>query len=92
MLLCPPHIQLPLAVLVHLKTLPSSPLEAAAVGFGDQGGRLVDGRVGRVCKHITNQEPLHHAADARSHLEDAQGLRGGGWSQSRDQGLPDLKI
>ena len=62
------------------------------MGIGDQAGRIVDGRVSRVREHITNQEPLQHAADTRSDLEDAQGLPGGGWSQSRDQGLPDLTI
>src|SRR5882762_1061580 len=61
-------------------------------GFGYQRGRLVDGRIGRMGEHITSQEPLHHTADTRSHLEDAQGLlRGGSW-QSRDQALPDLPI
>ena len=64
----------------------------AAVGFGQQCGRLVNGRIGRMGEHITSQEPLHHAADARSHLEDAQGLlRGSSW-QSRDQALPDPPI
>jgi hypothetical protein len=73
MLLCPPQLQLSLAVLVYLKTLLVSPLEEAAVGFGKQRGRHVNGRVGRMGEQITNQKPLHHTADARSDLEDAQG-------------------
>jgi hypothetical protein len=92
MLPCPPQSQLSLAVLVHLKTLLVSPLEEAAVGFGYQRGRHVNGRVGRMAEYIANQKPLQHAADTRSHLEDAQRLlRGGSW-QSRDQALPDLPI
>ena len=64
----------------------------AAVGFGQQCGRLVNGRIGRMGEHITSQEPLHHVADTRSHLKNPQGLlRGGSW-QSRDQSLPDLPI
>ena len=92
MLPCPPQLQLSLAVLVYLKTVLASPPEEAAVGFDYQRGRYVNGRVGRMGEHITNQEPLNHAADASSHLEDAQGLlRGGSW-QSRYQALPDLPI
>ena len=62
------------------------------MGFGYQRGRHVNSRVGRVGEHIASHEPLHHAADARSDLEDAQGLlRGRSW-QSRYQALPDLPI
>jgi hypothetical protein len=85
-------LQLSLAVLVNLKTQPVSPLEEAAVGFGYQRGRHVNGRVSRMGEHIVSHEPLHHAADARSDLEDAQGLlRGRSW-QSRYQVPPDLPI
>src|SRR3984893_12214889 len=88
----PPHMQLSLAVLVHLKPPLASPLAEAAVGSRQQRGRPVHSRVGRVCEHIASHEPLHHAADARSDLEDAQGLlRGRSW-QSRYQALPDLPI
>src|SRR5260370_42477169 len=86
----PRKTQLSLTVLVHLKPPLASPLAEAAAGFGYQRGRLVDGRVSRMGEHITRQKPLHHTADTRSHLEDAQGLlRGGSW-QSRDQALPHL--
>src|SRR6202049_579848 len=82
----PPKLQLWLAVLVYLKTPLVSPLEEAAVGFGYQRGRHVNGRVNRMGEHIVSHEPLHHAADARSDLEDAQGLlRGRSW-QGRSQG------
>src|SRR5689334_7413627 len=40
MLPCPPQLQLSLAVLVHLKPPLVSPLGDAAVGFGQQCGRL----------------------------------------------------
>jgi len=88
----PPKMQLSLGVLVHLKTPLVSPLTEAAVGFGQQCGRRVNGRIGRVGEHIASYEPLHHAADAGSHFEDPQGsLRGGSW-QSRYQVPPDLPI
>src|SRR6516164_1584988 len=88
----PPKMQLSLGVLVHLKSPLASPLAEAAAGFGQQRGSLVNSRVGRMGEQITGQEPLHHAADAGSHLENAQGLlRGGSW-QSRYQALPDLPI
>src|SRR4029077_4382952 len=84
----PPKMQLSLGVLVHLKPPLVSPLVEAAWALGQQGGRVVNGRIGRMGEHIPSQEPLHHAADARSHLEDAQGLlRGSPW-QSRDHALP----
>jgi hypothetical protein len=80
---CPPHMQLSLVVLVHLKAPLVGPLAEAAVSFSQQRRRLVNGRVGRVGEHIISQEPLNHAANASSDLEDAQGLLGGSW-QSRD--------
>ena len=88
----PPHMQLSLGVLVHLKPALVSPLVEAAVSFGQQCGRFVNGRIGRMGEQIASQEPLHHTADARPDLEDAQGLlRGRSW-QSRYQVLPDLPI
>ena len=85
-------MQLSLAVLVHLKPPLASPLAEAAVGFRQQRGRPINSHVGRVGEHIASHEPLHHAADARSDLEDAQRLlRGRSW-QSRYQALPDLPI
>ena len=92
MLPCPPELQLSLAVLVYLKTPLVAPLEEAAVGLGYQRWRHVNSRVGGVGEHIASHEPLHHGANARSDLEDAQGLlRGRSW-QSRYQVLPDLPI
>src|SRR5262249_22626972 len=87
-----PHMQLSLAVLVHLKPPLASPLGEAMVGFRQQRRRPVNSRVGRVGEHIASHEPLHHATDTRSDLEDAQGLlRGRSW-QSRYQALPHLPI
>src|SRR6516225_1606403 len=41
---CPPHMQLSLAVLVHLKTSLVSPLAEAAASFSQQRRLLVNGR------------------------------------------------
>src|SRR6266481_6595956 len=85
-------MQLSLGVLVDLEPPLASPLAKAAVGFRQERGRPVNSRVGSVSEHIASHEPLHHAADARSDLEDAQGLLRRRLWQSRYQALPDLPI
>src|SRR6516225_12221332 len=52
-------MQLSLEVLVGLKPPVVRPLEEAALCFGKQCGRLVNGRIGRMGEHIISQEPLH---------------------------------
>src|SRR6516225_2957172 len=63
------NMQLSVAAVVYLKPPLTSAMGEAALGFGDQCGRFINGSVGRMGQHITSQEPLHHAADAGSHLE-----------------------